>query len=135
VGTLASSDFGSDRLSTFRYRVTVPRRGWSPTVKVALAWDSKVSSIFNIPLSSNLTVDFDLIVRNSAGNQVASSASFDNSYEIAEFAATPGATYDIIVRRWSGTDSVWYGIAWNTVPDILRPFPFPFPFPTTISRG
>ena len=135
VGTLASSDFGGDRLSTFRYRVTVPRRGWSPTVKVALAWDSKVSSFFNIPLASTLTVDFDLIVRNSAGVQVASSASFDNSYEIAEFAATPGETYDVIVRRWSGTDSVWYGIAWNTVAGILRPFPFPFPFPTTISRG
>ncbi len=127
VGTLASNDFGPDRMSTFRYRVTVPRRGWSPKVKVALAWDSKVSSFLNIPLASTLTVDFDLIVRNSAGSQVASSASWDNSYEIAEFAATPGETYDILVRRWSGTDSVWYGIAWNTQAGFLRPFPFPFP--------
>jgi hypothetical protein len=35
--------------------------------------------------------------------------------------------YDILVRRWSGTDSVWYGIAWNTQAGFLRPFPFPFP--------
>lgn len=26
----------------------------------------------------------------------------------------PGAAYTIKIRRWSGTDTVWYGIAWNT---------------------
>ena len=96
-------------------------------------------SIFGIPLSSNLTVDFDLIVRDANGNQVAHSSSWDNSYEIAEFVGTNGASYDVFVRRWSGTDDVWFGLAWNTVPGILRPFPFPFPFPITsqrtISRG
>jgi hypothetical protein len=56
-------------------------------------------------------VDLDLVVRGSRGNKVASSASWDNSYEIAEFAAQPGETYGIIIRRWSGTDSVWCGLA------------------------
>ena len=41
------------------------------------------------------------------------SASWDNSYEIAEFAARSGETYDIRIRRWSGTDDVWFGVAWT----------------------
>jgi hypothetical protein len=114
VGTLASADVGPDRLATFRYRVSVPQLLFSPKVKVALAWDSAVSTFLGLfPLSSRLTVDLDLIVRDSRGNQVASSASWDNSYEIAEFDARRGETYDIIIRRWSGTDSVWYGVAWT----------------------
>lgn len=113
VGTISSSVIGRDGLSTFRYHVSVPCLLLAPKVKVALAWDSAVSTIFGIPLSSHLTVDLDLIVRDSRGNQVASSASWDNSYEIAEFTARPGETYDIIIRRWSGTDSVWYGLAWT----------------------
>jgi hypothetical protein len=44
---------------------------------------------------------------------VASSASWDNSYEIAEFAAKSGQIYDIRIRRWSGTDDVWFGLAWT----------------------
>jgi Subtilase family len=123
VGTLRSSDFDGNRMSTFRYRVTVPRTLYLSRVKVALAWDSSVSSIFGIPLGSNLSVDFDLIVRDANGTQVAHSSSWDNSYEIAEFIGTNGATYDIFVRRWSGTDDVWYGLAWN-VEGITFGWPF-----------
>jgi hypothetical protein len=112
VGTLASADIGSDRLATFRYHVQVPSLFWFPKVKVALAWDSKVTSFFGIPLASTLTVDLDLIVRDSRGVQVASAASWDNSYEVVEFSAVRGETYEIVVRRWSGTDNVWFGIAW-----------------------
>lgn len=113
VGTISSAVIGANKLATFIYRVSVPPLLRSPKVKVALAWDGAVSTIFGIPLSSHLTVDLDLIVRDSRGNQVASSASWDNSYEIAEFDGRPGETYDIIVRRWSGTENVWYGIAWT----------------------
>jgi hypothetical protein len=95
----------------------VPRTTFHPHVKVALAWDSHVTTVdflgIHLPLSSALTVDLDLHVRDSRGNQVAVSNSFDNSYEIAEFAATPGETYVIRVRRWSGTEDVWYGVAWT----------------------
>ena len=38
-----------------------------PTVKVALAWDSAVTSSRRYPLASTLTVDLDLIVRDSRG--------------------------------------------------------------------
>lgn len=114
VGTLSSSVVGSDRLATFRYRVVVPSRLLLlPRVKVALAWDSAVTSSGDNPTASTLTVDMDLLVKDSSGTIVASAASWDNSYEVAEFAARPGETYEIIIRRWSGTDSVWYGVAWT----------------------
>jgi hypothetical protein len=120
VGTLSSSVIGSDRLATFRYHVQVPALLLLPKVKVALAWDSAVTtaSSGDTATASTLTVDLDLLVRDSRGNQVASAASWDNSYEVAEFSATPGETYEIVIRRWSGTDSVWYGVAW-TVTGLL----------------
>ena len=118
VGTLRSADIGSDRRTTFSYSVSVGRGIFSPRhVKVALAWDSKIStlSIFgiNFLLGSTLAVDLDLQVFDSGGNQVGYSGSWNNSYEIAEFQGKPGETYTIKIRRWSGTDDVWYGIAWT----------------------
>lgn len=120
VGTISSSVIGSDRLATFRYHVQVPALLLLPRVKVALAWDSAVTtaSSGDTATASTLTVDLDILVRDSHGNQVASAASWDNSYEVAEFSATPGETYEIVIRRWSGTDSVWYGVAW-TVTGLL----------------
>lgn len=58
-------------------------------------------------------VDLDLQVFDSRGAQVGYSGSWDNSDEIAEFTGTPGETYTIKIRRWSGSDDVWYGIAWT----------------------
>jgi hypothetical protein len=125
VGTLSSGVVGQDRLATFRYHVTVPRLVFFPTVRVALAWDSAVTSSGDTATASTLTVDLDLLVRDSKGNQVASAASWDNSYEVVDFAAQAGETYDIVIRRWSGTDSVWYGVAW-AVSGIPLLFPFDF---------
>jgi hypothetical protein len=65
-------------------------------------------------------VDFDLIVRDSKGVQVGISASYDNSYEVVEFFGTAGESYEIIIRRWSGTDTVWYGVAWNVTSKFFR---------------
>jgi hypothetical protein len=115
VGTLSSSVVGQDRLATFRYRVAVPNLIFFPTVKVALVWDSAVTSASSgdTATASTLTVDLDLLVRDSRGVQVASAASWDNSYEVVEFSASPGETYEIVIRRWSGTDSVWFGVAWT----------------------
>ena len=113
VGTLLSSDFDSNRISTFTYRVRTPLFAWFPKVKVALAWNSKVTTFWQIPISSNLTLDFDLLVYDENNNLVGYSGSWDNSYEIAEFSAQRGKTYTIKIRRWSGTDSTWFGIAWT----------------------
>lgn len=114
VGTLSSSMIGRDGLATFRYHIHVPPLLFLPRVKVALAWDSAVSTFLNlIPLSSRLTVDLDLSVRDSSGATVGSSASWDNSHEIVEFAGKAGESYEIVIRRWSGTDDVWFGVAWG----------------------
>jgi subtilisin family serine protease len=117
IGTVRSADIGAGGFATYIYRVGIPSTLIGARVKVALAWDSKITSwdIFGIslPLSSHLTVDLDLHVRDSAGATVASSASWNNSYEIAEFAARGGETYEIRIRRWSGTDDVWFGVAWT----------------------
>lgn len=117
VGTVVSADIGADDFLTYVYRISVPRLLFSPTVKVALAWDSKITTLnflgLTLPIASTLAVDLDLHVRDSTGATVTSSASWDNSYEIAEFAARRGETYEIRIRRWSGTDNVWFGVAWE----------------------
>ena len=64
--------------------------------------------------------------RSARAVQVASSASWDNSYEVVEFAGQPGETYDIVIRRWSGTDSVWFGVAWTVSGFSLADVVFPF---------
>jgi hypothetical protein len=127
VGTFRSGDFDGNRMSTFVYRVAVPATLLGPKVKVALAWDGEVQEI-SLPLldpiliSSTLTVDFDLLVRDAGGSLIGNSSSWDNSYEIAEFAAATGQTYEIRIRRWSGTNDTWYGIAWTvTGREILPP--------------
>ncbi len=117
VGTIRSADVGAGDFMTYVYRIAVPRLLRSPRVKVALAWDSKITMFnllgFSLPIASTLTVDLDLHIRDASGATVATSTSWDNSYEIAEFDARPGATYEIRIRRWSGTDDVWYGVAWQ----------------------
>ena len=116
VGTLRSSDIGANGETTFSYQVTVPQFFFSPRVKVALAWDSLAAVIDILWLQvaiDQLKLDLDLHVYDSRGNQVGYSGSWDNSYEIAEFPAVRGETYTIKIRRWSGTDDVWYGIAWT----------------------
>jgi hypothetical protein len=128
VGTLASADFDKSGYSTFVYRILVPSYkgiivlSGPRKVKVALAWNSKVSTLDEIfpwwpfptiPIGSELTLDFDLHIYDSKGVLVGYSGSYDNSYEIAEFEGTPGETYEIKIRRYSGDDSSWYGIAWN----------------------
>jgi hypothetical protein len=118
VGILGSGDFSAGKLSTFAYRVVVPNFIFAPRhVKVALAWDSRVTTYsiagMQIPISSQLTVDLDLMIYDSRGNLVGYSGSWDNSYEIAEFDGRQGETYEIRIRRWSGTDDTYYGIAWT----------------------
>ena len=117
AGLLSSSDFGNDKLSTFEYKVSVPNYIFGPRkVKVALAWTSKTkktSFLFWSWYMSELKVDLDLMIYDENGSLVGYSGSWDNSYEIAEFTGQPGKTYTIKIRRWSGTDSTWFGIAWS----------------------
>jgi len=134
VGTLSSGVVGADRTATFRYHVAVPGNLLLPRVKIALAWDSAVTTSGDTPTASTLTVDLDLLVRDRSGALIASAASWDNSYEVVEFPATSGQTYEIVIRRWSGTDSVWYGVAWTTT-GIFWPFPWLFEVETISAVG
>jgi hypothetical protein len=120
AGTISNADFGANGRSTFKYQVKVPVGG-SPkrTIRVALAWSSKVTydtdatqtpPIKNVV--SKLTTDLDLHLYE--GNRIVDwSSSFDNSYEIIDFQGNAGTTYDIVVRRWSGNDWAWFGVAWT----------------------
>lgn len=63
--------------------------------------------------------ELDLKVFDSNGTQVGYSGSWDNSDEVAEFTGVPGQTYDIHIRRWSGSRDVWYGIAWTVTGGLL----------------
>jgi hypothetical protein len=127
VGTLRTSDIGAADETTFSYNVTVPRLLFGTRVKVALAWDSTAFMVtlpfpfIQLPISV-LTVDLDLMVYDRTGALVGYSGSWDNSYEIAEFAARAGETYTIKIRRWSGDADVWYGIAWTVQgTSVIRP--------------
>lgn len=122
VGLLSSSNFGNDKLSTFEYKVSIPKYIFGPRkVKVALAWTSKTkktSFLFWSWYMSELKVDLDLIIYDENEAIVGYSGSWDNSFEIAEFTGQPGKTYTIKIRRWSGTDSTWFGIAWTVTGGI-----------------
>ncbi|MGH2817690.1 MAG: S8 family serine peptidase [Actinomycetota bacterium] len=129
VGTPDSGDFDAMGMSNFVYRIQVPSFWFGPRhVKVALAWDSKVTTFsvlgIEIPLTSQLSVDLDLKIFDSSGSQVGYSGSWDNSYEIAEFDANPGETYEVHIRRWSGTDWTWYGIGWTVTGSLFDLFRF-----------
>jgi hypothetical protein len=127
IGYFENGLFGGDRMSTFVYRITVPPSRFQfftrPRIKVALAWDSMVTTMripfvnLELPISSILTHDYDLMVFDAGGRLVGYSGSYDNSYEVAEFGADPGATYTVKVRRWAGTGDMPYGIAWSTRSD------------------
>ncbi len=129
VGLLSSNDFADDGLSEFEYQVSVPSHWWGPRhVKVALCWTSKVGK-HKFPLTpafytSQLAVDLDLKVYDSSGVQVGYSGSWDNSYEIAEFDGSPGETYTIKIRRWSGTKSTWFGLAWTVTGGLMIAVPW-----------
>ena len=122
AGTVRDADFGPNGRSTFKYQVKVPVGGSAKrTIRVALAWSSKVTytddttqtpPIKNV--ASTLTTDLDLHLYEGT-RLVDWSSSFDNSYEIIDFQGKAGTTYDIIIRRWSGTDWVWFGVAWTVI--------------------
>ena len=117
IGSLTDVDFNASELTTFEYRIKVPTSIFSfitrRKVKVTLAWSNKVIKFLSWYFESKVNVDLDLRIYNSSGNLVALSQSWDNSYEIAEFEGNVGEEYTIKIKRWSGDDRTYYGIAWT----------------------
>ena len=86
--------------------------GWvnaGQRVKVALVWDSTPTSDY---LTDPLKADLDLYV--VGPNQFLGSASWDNSYEIVDFAATASGNFQIKVKnfRFDGVNE-YVGVAWS----------------------
>jgi subtilisin family serine protease len=78
-------------------------------VRVALAWSHKSPGGDTL---TRPTTDLDLQVRNPAGTVIASSTSFDNSYEIVEFIASVTGTYTArITNSRASTGAEFIGLA------------------------
>ncbi|MCY1082094.1 S8 family peptidase [Archangium lansingense] len=78
--------------------------------RVVITWDTNTSyaSYANRP-----SADLDLQVLSPTGGVVASSASFDNTYEIGEFTPSVAGNYTVRVRKWScALTPKWLGWAW-----------------------
>jgi hypothetical protein len=89
-------------------------------IRVALAWNSKVSSSGGDPTSSVLDADLDLWLYDPDGNLVRTSSTWDSSYEFIEFTPTKMGEYEIKVRGYSVPNNFasWYGMAWTTHYDL-----------------
>lgn len=89
-------------------------------IRVALAWNSRTTTIFGIPISSVLDADLDLHVFDSNGALVAAGSSWDNSWEFVEFTPSKVGDYTIKIRGFSVPQdfSSWFGVAWTTHYDL-----------------
>lgn len=89
-------------------------------IRVALAWNSRVTASGGSPTGSMLDADLDLWVFDPDGTLVAVAASWDNSWEFVEFTPRKTGVYTIRVRGYSvpGDFSSWYGVAWTTHYDL-----------------
>jgi hypothetical protein len=116
-GLMTSSSFRSGfftkewRVQTFTTR---------SRIRVALAWNSRPIAIFGWPLASVLDADLDLWVYDPDGHVVASSTTWDNSWEFVEFTPAKTGAYTIKVRGYSvpSNFSSWFGVAWTTHYDL-----------------
>jgi subtilisin family serine protease len=90
-------------------------------VRVVIAWPSHTDG-GHPPGSDDLKSDLDLYVNDPDGNQIASSNSIQNNFEIVEFMAHRSGTYHIIVDKWRFDARLEYlGIAWAMEPRFHLP--------------
>lgn len=119
IGRMSPATFTRTNFFSREYQIHVPRTSDLRHIKVALAWNSTATRSGNAAAiyASLLELDLDIRIYDSKGNQVASSLSWDNSYEIADFRGVAGETYTIKVHRWPSSSneaaSTWFGIAWS----------------------
>jgi subtilisin len=92
----------------------------SSRIRVALTWNSEVVASGGVPSSSVLDADLDLWVFDPDGFLVATSTTWDNSWELVELTPRKTGTYTIKVRGYSVPPgfSAWYGVAWTTHYDL-----------------
>ena len=79
--------------------------------RVAIAWSTDPG---DPTWPEQPSADIDLVVRDSGGRTVASSLSFDNSYEVVEFDNLSADTFTVEARRFRCDRDTWLGWAWHT---------------------
>jgi len=78
--------------------------------RAVITWDTNTSYV---SYANRPSADLDLQVLAPNGTVVASSASWDNTYEIAEFTPSVAGNYSVRVRKWScSLTPKWLGWAW-----------------------
>jgi hypothetical protein len=79
--------------------------------RVAIAWAQNPSYLL---YASGPSADLDLHVINPSGSLVASSSSFDNTYEIVDFTPSVSGTYTLRIRKFRcDLTPRWLGYAWR----------------------
>lgn len=87
----------------------------SQRVRVVMAWDTN-PSFWNFHYGSRPSADLDMQILGPDGNVVASSASWDNTYEIVDFNAPKTGTYRLRVNKYRcSLTPKWLGWAWHAV--------------------
>lgn len=81
--------------------------------RVVLAWSSDPS---HPDWAVQPSADIDLSVVDANGATVATSASWDNSFEIVEFDAPNGGVFTVRAQRYRCDRDTWLGWAWDTQP-------------------
>lgn len=122
-GTLQASSFTATGYKTH----DIYLRGGEKT-RVVLCWDSQAAADFS---TDTLEADLDLAILQGQGQTVggtlASSSSFDNSYEIIEFIPQVTGWHTVRINDWRfDGSSEYYGLAWSQNGDgnssRFRPF-------------
>lgn len=107
-GSMRNSDFSGGFFDKEWYARTMTTNS---RIRVALTWNSKVSTSTSV-----LDADLDLWVYDPAGNLVATSTSWDGSYEFVEFTPNMTGNYRIRVRGYSVPNDLfsYWSVAWTT---------------------
>lgn len=112
-GSLSSSSFGANKYLNKDWKIDVNTT--NSRVRVALTWNSWAFRIlfFSFDL---LAFDLDLRVYDPDGLLVASSSSWDSSYELVTFKPQKVGTYTIKVYGYKVPSELftYYGVAWTS---------------------
>ncbi len=117
-GILNASSFGPDKKSIREWKITVPQT--RKHVKISLAWNSNANYAeiwgFRFLKDTTLDMDLDIMVYDDTDTLVATSSSFDNSFEIVDYMAQGLKTLTVKINGYSVKPSAWtyFGIAWTT---------------------
>jgi hypothetical protein len=85
-------------------------------IRVAISWHSDPAADYS---SDPLSTDLDLYVYAPSWTEMGKSITLRNGYVIVDFIATETGTHEISIRRCSGTDTNYVGVAWTEVDPYL----------------